>query len=70
VHVKIVPVLLTWVLCVKLLVIHLRRAHIDIVELAITLHIWVVVAISSLPALFFRWLLLLLVAHIYVWSSE
>jgi len=68
VHVKIVPVLLTWVLCVKLLVIHLRRAHIDIVELAITLHIGLVVAIASLPALLFRWLLLLLllVSHIYI----
>jgi len=68
VHVKIVPVLLTWVLCVKLLVIHLRRAHVDIVELAITLHIGLVVAIASLTALFFRWLLLLLllVSHIYI----
>jgi len=68
VHVKIVPVLLTWVLCVKLLVIHLRRAHVDIVELAIILHIGLVVAIASLLALLFRWLLLLLllVSHIYI----
>jgi len=69
VHIMIEPVLLTWVLCVELLIVYLRRAHVDIFELAITLHIWLV-APASLLALFFRWLLLLLVTHFYIWSSE